>query len=259
IVSTSNGWHKIKYNSGYGYVSADYIDIDQTTIPPITPDDKPNEEVISTGVVTASSLNVRSGAGSSYSKIGSLSNGAKVEIVETSNGWHKIKYNSGDGYVSADYIDIDQTTIPPITPDDKPNEEVISTGVVTASSLNVRSGYGTSYSKIGSLSKGAKVEIVESKSGWYKIKYNNGYGYVSAEYINTDSSSNSESDSGTTVIKTGVVTASSLNVRSGYGTSYSKIGSLSKGAKVEIVESKSGWYKIKYNNGYGCVSSEYIQ
>ena len=59
----------------------------------------------------------------------------------------------------------------------------VKTGVVTATSLNVRSGYGTSYSKIGSLSKGSKVEIVESKNGWYKIKYNNGYGYVSSEFV----------------------------------------------------------------------------
>ncbi|MCU9816265.1 SH3 domain-containing protein, partial [Paraclostridium sp. AKS73] len=113
--------------------------------------------------------------GSSYSRIGSLSNGAKVEIVESKNGWHKIKYNGGYGYVSGDYIKVDgSTTIPPAT---------TKTGVVTATSLNVRNGYGASYSRIGSLSNGAKVEIVESKNGWHKIKYNGGYGYVSGDYI----------------------------------------------------------------------------
>ena len=73
---------------------------------------------------------------------------------------------------------------PPVAPPTiiEPPVEV-KTGVVTATSLNVRSGYGTSYSKIGSLSKGSKVEIVESKNGWYKIKYNNGYGYVSSEFV----------------------------------------------------------------------------
>lgn len=56
-------------------------------------------------------------------------------------------------------------------------------GTVKASSLNVRSGYGTSYFKIGSLSKGSKVEIVESKDGWHKIKYKSRYGYISASYV----------------------------------------------------------------------------
>ncbi|WP_334299730.1 SH3 domain-containing protein [Terrisporobacter sp.] len=43
--------------------------------------------------------------------------------------------------------------------------------------------YVKNYSKIGSLSKGTKVEIVESKNGWYKIKYKSGYGYISASYV----------------------------------------------------------------------------
>ncbi|EQK43958.1 hypothetical protein C672_2902 [[Clostridium] bifermentans ATCC 638] len=61
------------------------------------------------------------------------------------------------------------------------------------------------------------------------------------------------------VINTGVVVnTDSLNVRAGYGTSYSIIGTLPKGAKVEIVESKNNWYKIKYNGVYGCVSGSYI-
>ena len=64
--------------------------------------------------------------------------------------------------------------------------EIINTGTVTATSLNVRSGYGTGYDVIGILSKGDKVEIVESKNGWYKIKYKNTYGYISGSYIKLD-------------------------------------------------------------------------
>ena len=248
IVESKDGWHKIKYNGGYGYVSGDYIKVDGSTTPPPT---DPGDTVKNTGVVTATSLNVRSGYGSSYSKIGTLSNGAKVEIVESKNGWHKIKYNGGYGYVSGDYIKVDGSTTPPTNP----GETVKNTGVVTASSLNVRSGYGSSYSKIGTLSNGAKVEIVESKNGWHKIKYNGGYGYVSGDYIKLGG--NTTNPPSTT--KTGVVTASSLNVRNGYGSGYSRIGSLSNGAKVEIVESKNGWHKIKFNGGYGYVSGDYIK
>lgn len=61
-----------------------------------------------TGTVTNvnSSLNVRSGPGTSYDKIGSLSNNSTVEIYggTAQNGWYKIKYGTGVGYVSADYI-----------------------------------------------------------------------------------------------------------------------------------------------------------
>ena len=149
----------------------------------------------------------------------------------------------------------------PETPPTDPETPKAKTGEVTTSSLNVRSGYGTSYSKIGSLSKGSKVEIVESKNGWHKIKYETGYGYVSGEYIKILDGSTTQPpvEPETPKAKTGEVTTSSLNVRSGYGTSYSKIGSLSKGSKVEIVESKNGWHKIKYKTGYGYVSGEYVR
>ena len=142
----------------------------------------------------------------------------------------------------------------------------IKTGVTTATSLNVRSGAGTSFSKIGSLSKGSTVQIEETTSnGWYKIKYGTTYGYISKDYVtitsNSDSNSNSSnnSSSATTVTHTGVVNATSLNVRSGASTSHSKIGTLKKGAKVEIVDRMSnGWAKIKYNSGFGYVSDSYL-
>ena len=66
--------------------------------------------VINTGVVTTDGLNVRSGVGTSYPVIGTLSNGNKVDIVETIDGWHKIKYKGSYGYVSGKYIQIDSKT-----------------------------------------------------------------------------------------------------------------------------------------------------
>ena len=59
------------------------------------------------GTVTASSsLNIRSGAGTNYSIIGSLPSKASVQILETLNGWYKIKYNSLTGYVSSQYVSV---------------------------------------------------------------------------------------------------------------------------------------------------------
>ncbi|OPX47419.1 SH3 domain-containing protein [Clostridium thermobutyricum] len=230
-----------------------------------------------TGKVTASALNVRSGAGTSYKVIGSLKNGSTVTVVETKNGWHKIKYGSSYGYVSSSYIKINSTISNGSTNNSgntaKPPSNSGSTqktGKVTASALNVRSGAGTSYKVIGSLKNGSTVTVVETKNGWYKIKYGSSYGYVSSSYIkiNSTSSNGSANNSGNTVRppsnsgstqKTGKVTASILNVRSGAGTSHKVIGSLRNGSTVTIVETKNGWHKIKYGSSYGYVSSSYIK
>ena len=224
-----------------------------------------NATTTQTGTIKVNgALNVRSGAGTSYSVIGSLSNGAKVEIVETSGSWYKIKYGSGYGYVSKDYVTVSSTSNSDSSSNNNTSATTTQTGTIKVNgALNVRSGAGTSYSVIGSLSNGAQVEIVETSGSWYKIKYGSGYGYVSKDYVTVSSSSNngssSSSSSSTTTTQSGTVKASGgLNVRSGTGTSYSVIGSLSNGSQVEIVEISGSWYKIKYGSGYGYVSKDYI-
>lgn len=57
------------------------------------------------GKVTADALNVRSGPGITYGTIGTLYNGNVTEILDDSNSsWYKIRYNSGTGFVSSQYI-----------------------------------------------------------------------------------------------------------------------------------------------------------
>lgn len=57
-----------------------------------------------TKYVNASSLNVRSGPGTSYSIVGAFSDGAKVDVISESNGWAKIVYGDSEAYVSAKYL-----------------------------------------------------------------------------------------------------------------------------------------------------------
>jgi hypothetical protein len=64
--------------------------------------------------VTGTTLNVRSGAGSSYRKIGSLKQNETVEVLEINGDWAKINYNGKNGYVSVDYLQVYQTS-PPVS------------------------------------------------------------------------------------------------------------------------------------------------
>lgn len=65
---------------------------------------------------------------------------------------------------------------------------------VTTGNVNVRRGASTDYDIIGTLTTGTKVQIVgqDSVTGWYKIKYNNDYGYVSNKYVQITSEGGSE-------------------------------------------------------------------
>ncbi len=60
----------------------------------------------STGVVNADTgLKVRSGPGTDYEKVASLSDGDRVTILEVSGGWYKVEYKRGEtGYISSDFV-----------------------------------------------------------------------------------------------------------------------------------------------------------
>lgn len=143
--------------------------------------------------------------------------------------------------------------------------EAATVGVVQATStVNVRSGAGTSFSKIGSLYAGAKATALSSSNGWTKINYNGKVGYVSSQYVRNittgSSTSPSSSNTSTSNVNSGTYsTTAALNVRSGAGTSYSKLGTLAKGSTVRVLGSSNGWSKINYNGRTGYVSSQYLQ
>ena len=65
---------------------------------------------------------------------------------------------------------------------------------ITTEKLNVRSGAGTSYSVIGSLTKGQTVESVGTTGSWYKVKYQNTFGYISAQYAKVVTAVTKEDD-----------------------------------------------------------------
>ena len=144
--------------------------------------------------------------------------------------------------------------------------DTIKTGIVTSNgNLNIRTGASTKHSIIQKLKNGEAVTILESKSGWYKVKSSKGkIGWASSKYIKVSvlaTNANALADTNTTRNQTGTVTSnSSLNMRTGPSTKYSVIQKLKKGATVTILESKSGWYKVKASNGKtGWVSSKYIK
>ena len=173
-VDVTDGETVIGTQEGVAYITASYTTNDDKTYTAssmkitvtakgATDDDDDTDG--KTYMVTASSLRVRSGAGTNFSQIGSLKNGATVKVESIANGWAKLE---NGGYVSAQYL-----------------AEVVDNGeaqtmYVTARTLNVRKGPGTSYAKAGTLSRGTAVQVVGFSGNWAKLS--NGY-YVSTSYL----------------------------------------------------------------------------
>ncbi len=121
---------------------------------------------------------------------------------------------------------------------------------VTSGSLNVRSSASTSGTVVSSLSKGSYVTLISKSGNWWKVEYaDEKYGYCHADYISTASGTPATVN----------ITSGSLNVRSGAGTSYSKLASLYKGEVVIVLGASGNWSRILYNGTKtGYVSSQYL-
>ena len=109
-------------------------------------------------------------------------------------------------------------------------------------------------------------------SVWYQVKYNGTTGWIYSAYAEKYSSSSDDSDSqsGSTVVKTYdidgkyvKVVGGSVNIRSKAGTSYKVVGSMPSGAYGTCLGTAAKdtrgvvWYKVKYNGVTGWVSSRY--
>jgi len=265
ILEISNGWYKIKYNNTTGWISGEYVKLDNNSN---------TVQASKNGIVTATALNVRSSGNTNSRIIGSLSKNAKVQIISTGNGWHKIKYNNTTGFVSAEYINTSSTNTNSgngTNNNSSTDSTVKSTGFVNADALNVRSSGNTSSKIVGTLYKNSKVEILSTSNGWHKIKFKGGTAFVSSEFISKNSSSTDKNPGTGTVTppevtppshtvngKVAIVNADALNVRSGAGTSHAIITTVRYGSKLPIISYTNGWYNVKVGNTNGYISGDYV-
>ena len=134
------------------------------------------------GIVNLSSgtLNVRSGEGTNYAKAGSLANGASVNVISNDGDWLHIQANGIDGYVASQYVTIGGAQTVPVSSGTSYGTRYVGGQVGT---LNVRSGPGTNYSKVGGLASLTPVNVVDKQGDWAKIDYNGATGWVAAVYL----------------------------------------------------------------------------
>ena len=117
IISKNGSWTKIKYNNKEGYSSSEYLKEISSSTEGSTSGATTTQSI---GTVTASTLNIRSGASTSSSIVTRAKKGEKVTILESKNGWYRVKLSNGKiGWGSGQYITVEniqpeQPTQPPV-------------------------------------------------------------------------------------------------------------------------------------------------
>ena len=164
-------WYKIKVSDSVsGWISGTYVKVNSASNSGSSTTSGAN-----TLKITASSLNVRKGAGTGYGIITSVKKGNTYTYTATKKvggvTWYKIKVsNSVSGWVSGKYISVVSFTVK-----------------ISGSYVNVRKGAGTGYGIITSVKKGNTYTCTATKKvgsvTWYKIKVSDSVsGWISGKY-----------------------------------------------------------------------------
>ena len=136
------------------------------------------------GCTTGSSLRLRAEPSTSASVVTTLDKSVAVAILDDSvDGWYKIAYNGSTGYVSADYLNVDQDNI------------FTTYGRVNSDGVNVRSDASTDSSVLATIEEDAIVTVNGLVDGWYDVTCEYGTeGYIRSDFLDLTESSSSNSD-----------------------------------------------------------------
>lgn len=214
---------------------------------------------------TTSNLNMRTEAGTSNRILMTIPKGKQITYIASKGSWYQISYGGRNGYVSSAYVRKEAGTVQ--TP------AVSATGgnlVKTTSALNIRTGPGVGYTRIGSIPNQTTAVFHSQKDGWYQVTYGGKTGYASGKYLSVVNAApapaetvtqpvQSPSPAGGAMVSTKkYYTTGTLNMRSGPTKAYGIVQVLPKGAELTYLGDE-GWYKVSYNGKTGYASNRYVK
>lgn len=202
------------------------------------------------GIVISSGLNFREQPNTSSKVKKVLRKGTEVIILEEGEEWLKVLHDTEDGYLYKKHVEI-----------------LTAKGIVTSSSLNVRSEPTTNSQTLDILYKGMRVIILEEiqiedpvNPVWLKVKYlDNRIGYISKRYVKIQTNRDGS------YLSVGFITATMLNMRSEPSVFSKIIGQAEMNSNVIIFETKhtddfyGTWYKVDCKGVVGWVAEKYVE
>ena len=254
------------------------------------------------GFITGSSVRLRSGANTDSNIVDTTNKGEVVVVVSKHDEWYKVIYDLKEGYIHSDYVNAS-----------KSGNAELGYGKINGNDVNLRSGAGTSYSRVVQGDKGDKVYIVGIDNGWYKVIFKNKVCYIRSDFVDlteipyenkassnspkffrggkstgtevsanalgasansssgsTSNSSNSSSSSSSSSASSssasngvmygiGFVTGSGLRLRSSADSSAKTIDTASKNEVIVVVSKHGDWYKVIYDLQEGYMHGDYLK
>ena len=223
------------------------------------------EKGLAAGIITGSSVNMRSGPGTDFESIGRLDKNERVEVLAIGDSWHRVRSSTGaSGYVSKEYVAVtgmisnasaNQTendqevpgqVVIKIAPTPSPAKqkagETITEGTVASSAAVLRTGPSESSSVLGKYERGIKFRIRLKIGNWYHValEATGQTGYVYAKHI----ALGAEDENALTGGAEARIAETDTPLRSGPANMYNCIARLDRNTRVTVIGSSGSWYQV---------------
>ena len=98
---TGNGWARVRSGDVTGYIREEYVATGDTA------QQLADSVTTKKAVVTTETLRVRAAAQADSDVITLIGQGQTLDILEETAGWYKVNTEDGEGYISADFADVE--------------------------------------------------------------------------------------------------------------------------------------------------------
>ena len=162
------------------------VETEYYIVDPIEPAEVVKEELVRAATEDYSNLviadvkhyvNVRSIPSEEGEIVGKLYDDSVGDFLGEENGWYKIESGKCIGYVKAEYCVTGEAAV------EMAKEVGRRIATVDTQTLNVRKKPTTESSILGQVPMGEELTVTDEAGGWVQIKIEEGYGYVSEEYV----------------------------------------------------------------------------
>lgn len=183
VLGEENQWYKVRLsNDQIGWVASWLVENEE-----ITAD---NQEF---GRVTGTSVNIRQFASTDSEAIGTVYQGAELQILYQDGDWYQVLYMGRVAWIHADYLELIDTASDSLVSAESQSTQEVTVG---SSSVNIRTSPSTDAEVLTSANPGESFTYLGSEGDWYEIQLDNDTtGYIASWVVSLDTVSTTEQES----------------------------------------------------------------
>lgn len=262
-----------------------------------------NKAQASTGKVSTETLNLRSEASTNSSIVELLNFGEEIEIISEEGNWYKIKHKDKEGYVSKDYVTVEEPTTTSNNENEQPTESnqennssepnsdvTANTTIKLDKDVTIKILPLINSNDLGTAKAGEEITLITTANNWMFVQTNEIAGWIvkdqtvgqtiqnvnnnndntqdESEGDNSENNVDNNSESNTENTEeneknyaenvTKYVSASSVYMRAEPSTSSDIVTSLIKNTDVTVTGESGDWYKVKFNDFIGYIYKDLL-